>query len=351
MDRSTSESPHTLGEARAFNFQNARRLAPWFAKGCAVAALWFWGLAAWQSAQPLPAGPAVFAGAWCALAALAFVGVIRWGNALDDRRHTWGAQALAFVTLGLGLALSVGLGVLDTTQAPDLVPFALWCTLSAGAVLMRPRAAAVWYATCGLALCVGVAWAPTQQATLGTWWFFGAAACAGGWGLSGLLWHRFSTESALRRSLETSQSELQLKQRELDRLVRQDGLTGLFNRNTFLELGRNELRRAQRQGSNTTVLLIDLDYFKRVNDTWGHPAGDAVLRHVAHTMVSNLRSTDLVGRLGGEEFIVLLPHTSAEMGRNIAEKLRHKLQHSEVFWENQRIAVTASIGMSCAKPT
>jgi len=113
-----------------------------------------------------------------------------------------------------------------------------------------------------------------------------------------------------------------------------------------VELSTNELKRAKRQGSATTILLLDLDHFKRINDTWGHPAGDAVLRHVAQTMVNSVRSTDLVGRLGGEEFIVLLPHTTAEASRKIAEKIRQRLEVSDIRWEGKRIAVTASIGLS-----
>ena len=93
-------------------------------------------------------------------------------------------------------------------------------------------------------------------------------------------------------------------------------------------------------------MLLDLDHFKRVNDTWGHPAGDAVLRHVATLASTTVRSTDLVGRLGGEEFIVLLPNTSAEAGRRLAEKLRQRLETSIVQWEGTRIPVTASMGLS-----
>jgi len=73
-----------------------------------------------------------------------------------------------------------------------------------------------------------------------------------------------------------------------------------------------------------------------------------VLRHVAQTMVNSVRSTDLVGRLGGEEFIVLLPHTTAEASRKIAEKIRQRLEVSDIRWEGKRIAVTASIGLSGA---
>ena len=88
----------------------------------------------------------------------------------------------------------------------------------------------------------------------------------------------------------------------------------------------------------------------RINDTWGHPAGDAVLRHVAALATGTVRSTDLIGRLGGEEFIVLLPNTSVEAGRRLAEKLRARLEASVVPWEGTHIPVTASFGLASTMP-
>ena len=91
---------------------------------------------------------------------------------------------------------------------------------------------------------------------------------------------------------------------------------------------------------------MDLDHFKKVNDTWGHPAGDAVLRHVATLTHRTVRSTDLVGRLGGEEYIILLPGTSLEAARKLAEKLRIQIEASQVAWESTSIRVTVSMGLA-----
>jgi diguanylate cyclase (GGDEF)-like protein len=174
----------------------------------------------------------------------------------------------------------------------------------------------------------------------------GLTASLMGWALSVLLWRNFTTIALQKAQVARVNAELQTKQRELERLTRQDGLTGLFNRNTFVELSSTELKRALRQGSATTILLFDLDHFKRINDTWGHPAGDAMLRHVAQTSVQSVRSTDLVGRLGGEEFIVLLPHTHADAGRRIAEKIRQRLEASPLQWKGETLHITASFGLS-----
>jgi diguanylate cyclase (GGDEF)-like protein len=160
------------------------------------------------------------------------------------------------------------------------------------------------------------------------------------------LWRNFTTIQMQQDQLDRANSELQIKQRDLERLTRLDGLTGLFNRRTFVELSRQELMRGQRQGSATAILLFDLDHFKRINDTWGHPAGDAVLRNVATVAARAVRGTDLLGRLGGEEFIVLLPSTSIEAARKLAEKIRAHLQANPAAWEGHSIAATASIGVA-----
>ncbi|MDZ7938814.1 MAG: GGDEF domain-containing protein [Rhodoferax sp.] len=174
----------------------------------------------------------------------------------------------------------------------------------------------------------------------------GFAACVLGCLCSFFVWRQYCTITLQQRQLEKANTELGQKQRDLERLTRQDGLTGLFNRNTFVELTRQELQRAQRQHHATTILLLDLDHFKKVNDTWGHPAGDAVLRHVASLTQRTVRSTDLVGRLGGEEFIILLPATSVDAARRLAEKLRSQIEASQVEWEGTSIRVTVSMGLA-----
>jgi diguanylate cyclase (GGDEF)-like protein len=174
----------------------------------------------------------------------------------------------------------------------------------------------------------------------------GLAATLMAWTLSFLLWRNFTTIHLQQEQLGKLNADLQSKQRELLRLTRLDGLTGLYNRNTFVEVSRQELARAKRQASNTTILLLDLDFFKRVNDTWGHPAGDAVLKNVAFIANNTVRATDLIGRLGGEEFIILLPNTSLEAARGLAEKLRANIERHPTPWESGVIHTTISIGLA-----
>src|SRR5690606_12350973 len=119
------------------------------------------------------------------------------------------------------------------------------------------------------------------------------------------------------------------KQREvaLEKLAATDTLTGLPNRRSFLSRLSEAARDAQhRAGAAGVVMMLDIDHFKRVNDTWGHAVGDEVLQHFAEVVRQSLRRGDAAGRLGGEEFAVLLPGTGAEDGRVLAERLRERIE-------------------------
>ncbi|MGE4294709.1 MAG: diguanylate cyclase [Campylobacterales bacterium] len=120
-----------------------------------------------------------------------------------------------------------------------------------------------------------------------------------------------------------------------------DPLTGLFNRQIFNELLRREIARAKRHGDPLSLLVLDIDHFKRVNDTFGHLAGDRVLEGLAKELTATLRTSDLLSRWGGEEFAVLLPHTDCEGARQAAEKLRQAVETCEFEGPGR---ITISIG-------
>ncbi|OYQ42096.1 hypothetical protein CHU94_03610 [Rhodoferax sp. TH121] len=267
-------------------------------------------------------------------------------RALQHRQRTWAGRNIGLLAVGTGIALVIGEVAVEQWVTPNITAFALVCVATSLAIYLHPRTAAWLYGSAYVAFYFALGWTQTNPQHLMSNRLSGLAICGISWALSVMLWRKFTIITLQRKQLEKANAELQQKQRELERLTRQDGLTGLFNRNTFTELSRSELARSQRQGSSTTIVLLDLDYFKRINDTWGHPAGDAVLRHAATLTSGTVRSTDLVGRLGGEEFIVLLPHTTIDAGRRIAEKIRQRLETSVIQWEGNRIPVTASFGVS-----
>lgn len=130
-----------------------------------------------------------------------------------------------------------------------------------------------------------------------------------------------------------------------------EGLTGLLRREAILEVLERERQRAARHGRPLAVAMADLDHFKKVNDRHGHLAGDALLKRVAHTLKSNLRSTDAIGRYGGEEFLMVLPETTLPAAIQVAEKLRQQVAELEVVVEGSiTIRATVSIGLSVLSP-
>ncbi len=125
-----------------------------------------------------------------------------------------------------------------------------------------------------------------------------------------------------------------------------DALTGLYNRRHFDNTVEREFLRSKRYGGDLTIAIIDIDFFKKINDTYGHLCGDYVLKEVAYLISDNFRKTDLVFRYGGEEFVALLTETSLESAKIPLERLREKIENSNFIYAGQQIKVTVSIGAS-----
>jgi diguanylate cyclase (GGDEF)-like protein len=135
-------------------------------------------------------------------------------------------------------------------------------------------------------------------------------------------------------------------QEALNILATTDALTGLYNRSQFLQLANLEMERSHNYNSTFSLLMIDIDLFKNINDTKGHAAGDSVLRHLGGEMKDYFRKTDIIGRLGGEEFAVLLPNTGLEDANNITEIFRNNISKCPAIYEDSSIYFTLSIGIS-----
>ncbi len=130
-----------------------------------------------------------------------------------------------------------------------------------------------------------------------------------------------------------------------------DVLTGWNNRRYLQVRLTEELARARRDGSNLVCLMLDIDHFKNVNDTYGHAGGDAVLKELAQRIESQVRASDIAARYGGEEFVVLLPATEVESGRLLAERIRKAVSADAIeIGEGKDITITASIGIASIAP-
>ncbi len=134
------------------------------------------------------------------------------------------------------------------------------------------------------------------------------------------------------------------------RMAITDGLTNLANRKQLDSVLAEELPRAQRHGRHLSILMMDIDYFKKINDGYGHLTGDSVLRGLAAALQRRLRPNDKLGRYGGEEFCLILPETSLSSAVRIAEELRASVANQSFAAEGQELRVTVSIGAAAATP-
>ena len=158
---------------------------------------------------------------------------------------------------------------------------------------------------------------------------------------------RSAADRALTAATHAERRIVELRERiaQLEKLAMTDELTGLLNRRGFESELQRTLALASRYDEPGLLVYVDLDGFKLVNDTYGHAAGDAVLKCIARLLTDNLRCTDFVGRLGGDEFAVLLPRTSQKLGANRIRSLRRMLNPVAVLWNGAMITVRASLGV------
>ncbi len=148
-------------------------------------------------------------------------------------------------------------------------------------------------------------------------------------------------------AIERDLTEHKKLQSHLESMATIDSLTGLANRQAFLQRAKNEFIRARRYARPLTVVMIDIDRFKSINDQFGHAAGDEVLRQAADICHSSLRGSDFMGRVGGEEFVLLLPDTPHSNACHVAERMRIHLCETPIKLENgTSLTITASFGVA-----
>jgi len=157
--------------------------------------------------------------------------------------------------------------------------------------------------------------------------------------------------AALRRRM--AREELQKKNSELEEMLHRveymamtDSLTGLFNRRRFNDILKREFATTWRYHNQLTCVMLDIDWFKKINDRYGHPAGDEVLKAVAGVLNDNLREVDIVARYGGEEFALLLPHTSKSQAMIAAERIMESIRKVRVETDEGVIGFTVSMGLA-----
>ena len=167
--------------------------------------------------------------------------------------------------------------------------------------------------------------------------------------LAGIGMHLLAVRRTLRvktQELRSSLAKLSAANEELDRLARLDGLTEVANRFAFLEMAPREMERAKRYERTLSLVMIDLDHFKAINDQYGHQTGDAVLKQIANIVRTHLRHSDVFARLGGEEFAVLLPETDSQLAAHLIERILDNVLTTAVVHDDKRISVSFSAGIA-----
>lgn len=150
--------------------------------------------------------------------------------------------------------------------------------------------------------------------------------------------------------LKHTRDKLKQVYKELEKLVNTDTLTKIANRRALFRLAEQEFSRAQRYGYIFSVLILDLDHFKNINDTYGHDLGDQALQLVANTILNSLRKVDIFGRYGGEEFVIILPETQLQDALTVGEKIRDLVSKISLSVSARAIKITVSIGVAVYQP-
>jgi diguanylate cyclase len=144
--------------------------------------------------------------------------------------------------------------------------------------------------------------------------------------------------------IETEQLKEQVRKKQEE--ATHDPLTGVANRLAYNQKIESEIARNKRYQSPLTLMVWDIDKFKSINDSYGHAAGDKVLKVIAKLLSSNIRETDFVARFGGEEFVIVMPETEINAAEGVAEKLRTTIENSEFHFRGKRVVITASCGIA-----
>ena len=148
------------------------------------------------------------------------------------------------------------------------------------------------------------------------------------------------------RQLQKQSEDLKLISENLKKMSVTDELTGLFNRRRFDELMKSEIDMSYRYGDSNSILIIDIDHFKHINDKYGHPCGDSVLKDISGLLKSKFRKTDILCRIGGEEFVALCKRADKQAAIGIAENLRKMIEMATMRYSDAEIKLTISIGIA-----
>lgn len=252
-------------------------------------------------------------------------------------------QYVAIIMIQLAGIIIVSI---DQMVVSSITPYVIVLTITGAIFLIRPLAAATIYLASFFVFYYAMGATQFNQSLLLSNRVNGLFAFGIGICLSYILWRTNSVNLQQAEYIKGQKIELEAKNKQLEQLAFYDPLTGLFNRRYFEEQLRNEISRISRYGNESCVAIMDIDFFKVINDTYGHPVGDQLLKRIALNLNRQLRKTDILSRWGGEEFIILLPNTSLLTAQYVAEKIRGVIGNELFIVEDRKIHITVSFGVA-----
>lgn len=235
---------------------------------------------------------------------------------------------------------------IDQLVTPNITPFLVACTITGVVFLIRPLVVIIAYFGTFITFYYAIGLTQMDKSILLSNRVNGITAMGIGICLSLILWKTNVSNILQKRFILKQQQELAEKNEELEYLAFYDSMTGLYSRRRLEELLKNEIFVIRRYGHQSCIIMLDIDNFKKINDNYGHPIGDMVIKQIAYILKENIRETDAVSRWGGEEFLILLPHTSLSEATSIAEKLRKFIEDENMFIKEREVQFTASFGVT-----
>lgn len=255
-------------------------------------------------------------------------------------------RLIQYIAIVIILSFGVAVVTIDQLVTSNITPFLVACTISSVIFLIRPLFIIPVYLSAFFAFYFSIGLTQMDQEVLLSNRVNGITVIGIGICLSLILWKVNVSNILQKRFILSQQQELVQMNQELEFLAFYDPMTHLYNRRKFEELINIEISMIHQYGHKSCLIILDVDHFKRINDFYGHPVGDRVIKHIASILRENSRETDIVSRWGGEEFLILLPHTSLSEGKFIAEKLRKIIEDEIVLIKEKEIHITASFGVA-----
>ena len=285
-----------------------------------------------------------------------FTGLGFFAFRLRETPDSTAARLVVLLALATMLSTGISLTAFDQLVTPAVTPFLVVCTIAGAVVLMSPFTSLIFFPLAYTVYYLALGQTQPDITILLSNRVNGITASGIGLGLSLMLWHAKVTQLQQARKIASQKDALELSNRKLTELATHDDLTGLANRRSFDRLVQDEIALMKRTGSDASLLMLDLDHFKQVNDMHGHLAGDELLKELAALLTASVRATDLVGRWGGEEFVILLRDTGEAGAREVAENLRSKVaEHAFAVTgkavSDKPLKLTASIGIASLDPS